>query len=753
MKNLVLYKTIKNFRSHLELLLEDIKLEREGYTLAFYFDTAYLQRAALGYKDYYDDDVETFKKDKFSETFKKDKFNDDTTLVCSLVSGGFIGQFRLLPPHQNEFLSKINSNFDGTNYERWRDEVHAFVADAKLDLNADEFLSHLQTDNDEDLINRFTEYTETTKIGFNVSHCLLPWDRRLTGWERKKLLVVETEPPDYDSIFLSKNFNNLKNAMGNHRKHDISNFIDATALSILIERTRDFKNSKLVPRFFIPATKYDTFREALKDTGLISELKYTFDKRESTVIRDEEYFFYRSFFRKQSRNGKTAAASEWGEEQMEKLYDETSAIIERFDSIETFEFDDKQLQEIIDGMENYSFLKNVWIEFINSGDLRDILGNLQNIKQQFDEARKTYEDVEFAEQVKEALRRTRENIFDNLDEVKGASILWEDINKKVSELRGKISKSNWDADALFRNRKLFRYSFPDEYHKEIKKYLSLLLSLETEAEPTHKVIGKVVNLYRKAKGLEENENQKPLILITAIFCALELKDKIIKLFEKSKRKTNLHYSLKIALAGAELDSNYYHKGKSLVDELEKLYYKVDTSPAVQCDLAIGLTYLYYYAWLALKRTVERDDIPSTENPKLNQEISRLINNSIVFAERATSLVVGKPLAQRVYVYNQYLFCLVESENAEHNKKMRNFAPRLNGYRDQADIWSYMYYDTLSRYFRWRAMEQPDKKQKEIFMKEALLLSDDAMALAPNDEEIKTFHTKLIDELDLVEIDA
>lgn len=740
--NTVLHRTINKFRSHLELLLEDIKLEKEGCTLAFYFDTAYLQRAALGYKDYY------FEDDKI---FKAAKFNDDVTLVCSLVSGGLIGQFRLLPPHQNEFLNKINSNFDGINYERWHDQVHAFVADAELDLNADEFLSKLTTENDETLISRFTEYAETTKRGFNVSHCLLPWDRRLQGWERKNLLLIETEIPNYESIFPSKTFNTLKKVMGDFRAHDISNFIDATALSILMGLTREFKNgnSKLVPRFFIPANKHHLFRRVLKETGLLSELNYPFDKHESTVIRNEEYFFYRSFFRKRSRKDK--AEPEWGETQIEELYEKTSAIAERFESIETFEFDDKPLQEIIDGMENYSFLKNVWIEFINSGDLRDILGNLEDIKKQFDEAKKTYDVVSFAEQVKDALKRTRKNIFDNLDEVKRASILWEDIDKKVSELRGKISKSNWDADALFRNRKLLRYSFPEASQKEIKEYLSLLLSLETEAESTHRVIGKLVNLYRKAKSLEESENQEHLILITAILCALELKDKIKMLL--ARRKRNLHYSLKIALAGAEFDSNNYDKGKSIIDDLEKLYYKDNTTPPVKCDLAIGLTYLYYYAWLSLRRTIERDGITSSEDPKVNQEISRLVNNAVVFAERATSLLANKPLAQRVYVYNQYLFCLVESENAENNKKMRDFARKLNGYRDQADIWSYMYYDTLSRYFRWRAMEQPDKKQKEVLMKEARLLSDDAMTLAPNDEEIKAFHTKLIDEIDAVEVDA
>jgi hypothetical protein len=56
-------------------------------------------------------------------------------------------------------------------------------------------------------------------------------------------------------------------------------------------------------------------------------------------------------------------------------------------------------------------------------------------------------------------------------------------------------------------------------------------------------------------------------------------------------------------------------------------------------------------------------------------------------------------------------------------------------------------------YRFRALEQRDEKQKEIFIKEALRLSDDAVALAANDEEVKRFHAKLVDEIDPVPIEA
>ena len=104
--------------------------------------------------------------------------------------------------------------------------------------------------------------------------------------------------------------------------------------------------------------------------------------------------------------------------------------------------------------------------------------------------------------------------------------------------------------------------------------------------------------------------------------------------------------------------------------------------------------------------------------------------------------------QKIYAYNQYLFCLVEGAQPENNKKMREGFSKPNDYRVQADVWSYMYYDTLARYMRWRAMGQTDRSQKAALIKEAISLSNDAIELAPHDEEIKKFHTKLIDESDL-----
>lgn len=747
----ILRKTIEKFHNHLELLLEDITLDEMGYTLAFYFDTAHLQRAALGYKDYYRED----------DSFKAEKFNSDITLVCSLVSGGFVGPFRLLHPHQNEFLDKIKTRFGGVDYERWGDEVRAFVEHSGLNLNADEFLSQLRDSNNEELIQRFAEHAEMSKRGLNVSHSLLPWDRRLPVWDRKELLVLDAVRPDYDAIFSSDPFNVLKNKLDEKRTYKISNFIDATALTILMEQTRVFKEdlaagaeakTKWAPRFFMPESKYDYLRDALEKTKLISNLEYTSVlRRKATVLRNEEYFFYRAFFRKPPRNGGGGAEARRQREELTELYDKTSEILAASSSAAQVDFDDKALQEVIDRMENYSFLKNVWIEFINSGDLQVILHDLEDIRRHFEEFKKSYEDVSFAEQVREKLVKAKKNIFDNLDEVKRASVIWYEVDNKITELRGKFGSSHWDSDALFRNRKLFRYGFPEKYQGEIKQYLSDLLSLD--AEPSQRAVTRVVSHYMKLRGAEGGDDQRALTLTAAVFCALEMKDRLRTLLvDWRRRRRPLHYSLLIALAGAELELNQYKRGKELIDELERAYYGGgELSPADRCNLEIGLTYLCYYAWLARRRMTERQAAQQqqqpAEGPKADPEAQQLIHNAAVFAERATSLVGGRELAHRVYAYNQHLMCLVEGENPEQGRKMRDAAAKLNEYRDQPDVWSYMYYDTLARYFRLRALEQAEPERRQEFMRLAVGLSSDAVAAAPHDEEIKKFHTKLLDESD------
>ena len=738
---------LKKIRNHVELLWEDIRLEQKGYPVAFYFDTLFLQRAAIGYKDYYIDDV-----------FRADKFKTDVTLVCSLVSGGFIGPFQLLAPHEDEFLDKINSHFDWQNYDNWRDEVAAFVADSGVDLNPQDFFNGLENSTEEDLIKRFDEHAEMTKRILNVSHCLLPWDRRLTAWDRKKLLNTGAEKPSYEDIFATGFFETLKDALQNKRGKTVSNFVDAAALSILILQTRAFNEgrSKLAPRFFLPIKEHNTLREVLSKTGLIDELNGNLSDNSSTVLRDEDYFLYRASFRTKQLSATTVlplseqseppdwhnSGTDWKAEQIKDLYDKASAAAESSEAVDKGEIDFGDLSDNLKGMESYSFLRNVWIEFIKSRDLGVIVSQLKKLKEQFEKAKITYTEMSFADQVKAGLRKTRSDIFEDLDRVKHAGVVWEELESKSGELRKRISANNWDSNALFRNLKLYRYGFPERYHKEIKLSLRDLLSHETEHEVTVKAINKLVNQYIKVRTREET-GAETLTLITAVFCALELKDKLRKLLGPLRKNPKVHYSLRIALAGAEFDLNHFKRGHSDIKDLEKLWHADETPPIDKCNIAIGLTYLYYYAWIARKKEVERErNLPANETqPKAES----LIENAIVYAQRAKDGVRNRDMALRVYVENQYLFCMVEAANPDRNREMKEAFARLNNYETQADVWSYMYYDTLARYIRWRALEQSDKEARDLLMRQAIKLSSKAVNLAPGDEEVMQFQNFLLEE--------
>jgi hypothetical protein len=738
---------LKKIRNHVELLWEDISLEQKGYKVAFYFDTLFLQRAAIGYKDYYIDDV-----------FRADKFKTDVTLVCSLVSGGFIGQFRLLAPHEDEFLDKINSHFDWQDYDNWRDEVTAFVADTDVDLNSQDFFNSLEKSTEEELIKRFDEHAEMTKKVLNVCHNLLPWDRRLTGWERKKLLITDAEKPNYEDIFATGFFETLKDALQNKRGKTVSNFVDAAALSILILQTRAFNEgrSKLAPRFFLPKKEFNTLGDVLSSTGLIDELNGNLSDNNSAVLRDEDYFLYRASFRTRQLSviaGLPAvgqfepadlnnSGTDWEVDQIKDLYDKASAAAESSDAVDKGEIDFGDLSDNLKGMESYSFLRNVWIEFIKSRDLEVIVSQLNKLKQQFDKAQITYREMSFAEKVKTGLRKTRSDIFEDLDRVKHAGVVWEEIESKAGELRKRLSANNWDSDALFRNLKLYRYGFPERYRKEIKLSLRDFLSHETEHDVTVKAINKLVNQYMKVRSRQET-GAETLTRITAIFCALELKDKLRKLIGPLRNRVKLHYSLRIALAGAELDLSHFNRGLRDIEDLETLWCADETPPLDKCNIAIGLTYLYYYAWVARKKEAERKgNQPANEaQPKAES----LIKNAIVYAQRARNAVGNRDMALRVYVENQYLFCMVEAANPDRNREMKEAFARLNNYETQSDVWSYMYYDTLARYQRWRALEQSDDEARDSLMRQAIKLSSKAGNLAPSDEEVMQFHNSLLEE--------
>src|SRR5271157_6064094 len=92
---------LKWFLEHLELDLQDRRLQDSGYSLEFYWDTVDVRGAVLGLDSFYD----------LTGRFDNRLFQNDVALIHCLAGAGWFGKIRLLQPHQAEFLKLIDSDF------------------------------------------------------------------------------------------------------------------------------------------------------------------------------------------------------------------------------------------------------------------------------------------------------------------------------------------------------------------------------------------------------------------------------------------------------------------------------------------------------------------------------------------------------------------------------------------------------------------------------------------------------------------
>jgi hypothetical protein len=100
---------IEWFHQNLELLLEDIKL---GDRIEIYFDAEDLVAVILGM--YYFRIRKT--RGVGAHLFDWEAFrNDDRVLVHCLAYAGWLGEIKLLPPHQAEFLNLLEHDFHLAN--------------------------------------------------------------------------------------------------------------------------------------------------------------------------------------------------------------------------------------------------------------------------------------------------------------------------------------------------------------------------------------------------------------------------------------------------------------------------------------------------------------------------------------------------------------------------------------------------------------------------------------------------------------
>ena len=263
----------------------DRKLQAEGFTLEFYWDSGDVMQAALGMAAFYTTEG----------LFDHNLFQNDRSFVHCLLGAGWLGPIKMLPPHQAEFCQLLAGHFGVKSYGRPPGGALQFIRDSGLNHSHIITLSSLSDVPPSKLTEIIHEQAGNAPTLFKVTHCISgTWETRLASWVRSAFLKTPNDEYDYDALASSQEFSLLRASFDQHRpKLNVNNFADAMALCMLVSRVRAYKEGKSsrIPYFWASHRLYHT---VLQETGLEHALQYQRGGRVVPVLRDHDYYMLRA---------------------------------------------------------------------------------------------------------------------------------------------------------------------------------------------------------------------------------------------------------------------------------------------------------------------------------------------------------------------------------------------------------------------------------------------------------------------------
>jgi hypothetical protein len=762
-----LHEKVNWFCNNLELQVEDIKLERAGKSLVHYFDSGDVQGALLGLQDLY-----YFKVNKFEFDLKE--FGAERTLIRALLSSKRLGQIRMLPPHQDEFISKLKDGFTTWNRGEWRDKVRDFLDQVNLS-SAHSYLQSA-TQNPDEIARFLMQDIKTAETLFKVFQYLLPWHRRLGVWERKGLIHYEQTRASA-VIINSPAFKHLERRLDSinaRRGKYINNTTDALAWSYLYHLVEDFNSGKsnVVPRFYSPETKFSLQRvlalphdplfgendEKLNEE-LIKKLKIKSEVGELTVLRDDYYYLFKVAFRSASFAAGSAPALEANDDQLIELYNHLNRGIRGERNSESEGISDEDLRqlsyrgrpivEIIEELQQVTFFKSEWLRRDLYADSLEALNDVREYLTEIESMTDAFQLEEYQEAVSRIINDIQGNIQDNLQvSVQAYSsipLFLKPLNNEIKNLESRIHRDTSGVNDYYRDLGLLRYGFPDEIRREVQSILDGLCSGDEDTIQKSRIAFTDHYLDVRFYG---NSDLNLLMTTTAVLLALRMHKDI---FETLKDKKLEHFSLQITLAGMLLElgrkgvaqrETYWKDGRKLMEELRQQQANQSISSEECARHCIGLTYLFYQAWKFQGNDAEWRTLDAGQHAQRSSRWQDLIDQAISFSGRAYSLLTEDQLQLKVYALNQHVFCLVEGGPKSRMNQLMEAAQQLAQYKSEAHLWQFRYDDTLARVNHRLAVFAKTEQEWQVHTDEALRLSEAAMAKSDNDEEVSSLYSAL-----------
>jgi hypothetical protein len=694
-----------NARDLLELKLSykvwqdyEDSIESNGGRIQVFFDTLDVIRMIQGLYAFHDN---------LSINIKR--FKEIETLIHCIAFKGWLQEIHILPPHQDELLSKLSdSSFKHIFPDSIKMIKENFIAELEHSIPGFNYYSNgfgENTQAEEHTSKKIREISDNGQEYFKLAMLCAAdkfhWNDRLkyllspSSQKGKPLLVFNDEGYAFEKISKEPLFKTLRTALDSERDRlSRNNIVDAIALYMLQEKLalyqEDKKNNPL-PLFMINSFKINSVIEKVQNT-IPDFLCYYHDGVKIPIYRKAEYFLVNVIYPNGNKD----------DQFLNEYYKEITQA-NNLHKLEIF-VDYAGSNRSIDANNKINFFK-IWLKK-NKQEVQSAISNVINYFSESD--------------ILEINRYSEENIAKierNLNQFKLISEI-----AKGTDLIEKSIKNNFKSDAemqhslnVFRDFSLTRFGIDQDNALQIQKNYEELKS-DADSGKLDLVRNLLTEISMNAIHALRNGDYQGLISPFGLLWIFDQKKLIEVIYDNIlKEHKNPLKSLPtpVLLVVSASINDTKGKLKDIFTELEARQTKAEN----KYEIPLGLSYSYFLLWYNMsdyprtpglgrpKLSHGTEDLPkkhedylfsSIENAKIAyQHLSKLISSNDEPSEN-----LDKYKLKRFYAINNYVYAITQKTGNDVEIASDYFTDLVEQilYNCSDEYHQPRFHDTLARYY-------------------------------------------------------
>lgn len=645
----------------------------------------------------------------------KAKYDSVAVSVHSLIYGKWLGQFKLLTPHQDELYFNLTND---TIFPRQGNIEHKESfwksVDAIIGLNEKDFEKKLPLD--EYLKKLEPKSQELYKANYFLRET--DWRRRLKHMHDNGIIGYDPEDYDYKEFIGTPLFKKIFKAFESIRdRHTKKNVADTLVLCCMHKKLVEYKSSKNKGKLPIFYDEHGLFLSVLDKSGMIKEFSIKFpDNSFEFCIICQEYFLQLNALilnRKKIKNMlDDKAYADFLDFQKNSIQ-----IIENYGLGARFE---RESTQVIKKFISSRFLQVCWVTN-KEETIAKVIEMLIGAKKQNLRSRESSQLLE---------NFTAENI-DKIKQNIRKFLLFKETFVAISQAKTSIRSQftnnlyqyqNQDIDLdVFNLLSLTRFSFYTEICKDIQKY-SIALLIEDNKNNEDIIITEIIGFVEE--GVEKNDHEKLGVALAILWILSEFKliIRILSLLNhnyKHYSEAFLHAASIVKLPGNKVDIREVRKILSIVNNWAPKYAFYNNYKT-----AIAASYVYYYMWErnTVKNFFTTLEIPSKIVKNKNEADSYFLE-AIDLATFAIKKLetnnfynnAKKPYRKSKYYYilNNYIYYVTIGSDNKPFSQLKDKVDVLASI-EETEYWQYRYSDTLALYNLRLARMHLQKRQQSQF---------------------------------------